>query len=448
MAEPRHIAVFDVGKTSSKVVLLDGADLSEIDVRRMKNAALSGPPYPHIDVEGQWDFLCAALREFGAKYGVDAIAIATHGATAALVKGGGLALPVLDYEHEISPSGYGEIRPDFSHTLSPSLPMGLNLGRQLYWLKTVHSEGYKAADHILTFPQYWCWRLTDEARSEPTSLGTHTDLWEPENQCFSSLVQVLGMEKFPSQATPSNTFPLSKSAALECGLSTGIPVTCGIHDSNASLLPWLDQGNISVISSGTWCIVMGLGGCTRSLDPHRDMLANVDALGRPVATSRFMGGREFEVLTDGASVEVSGDDIVRAIAADFMALPSYAPGTGPFPEAVGRWAGAAPETPHEKSTAATLYLALMCATCLDLIGAGERIIVEGPFAKNEMLLALISALAGRPVYASQDATGTAVGAAMLVSKAKPNAPRGPILPADLEGLEAYAQRWKRLSAAG
>lgn len=39
-----------------------------------------------------------------------------------------------------------------------------------------------------------------------------------------------------------------------------------------------------------------IGGKADALDPARDTLLNVDALGRPVPSSRFMGGREYEML--------------------------------------------------------------------------------------------------------------------------------------------------------
>ena len=39
------------------------------------------------------------------------------------------------------------------------------------------------------------------------------------------------------------------------------------------------------------------GGDFARLDPRRDTLANVDAYGHAVPSSRFMGGREFEILS-------------------------------------------------------------------------------------------------------------------------------------------------------
>ena len=45
---------------------------------------------------------------------------------------------------------------------------------------------------ILTYAQYWVWRLTGIAVNEVTSLGCHTDLWNPQKGDFPSLVDTLG----------------------------------------------------------------------------------------------------------------------------------------------------------------------------------------------------------------------------------------------------------------
>ncbi|MFD1807147.1 hypothetical protein ACFSHQ_00750 [Gemmobacter lanyuensis] len=40
---------------------------------------------------------------------------------------------------------------------------------------------------------------------------------------------------------------------------------------------------------------MTMGGAAVTLDPARDVLVNVNALGAPVPSARFMGGREWEL---------------------------------------------------------------------------------------------------------------------------------------------------------
>ncbi|MCE3590562.1 hypothetical protein LXJ59_28655, partial [Escherichia coli] len=67
---------------------------------------------------------------------------------------------------------------------------------------------------------------------------------------------------------------------------------CGIHDSNASLLPHLmtRSSPFSVVSTGTWVVLFAVGGQLDKLDQARDTLANVDAYGKAVPSARFMGG--------------------------------------------------------------------------------------------------------------------------------------------------------------
>ena len=451
MNERNHIAVFDLGKTNQKVLLLDASDLNEITSRQMPNSVLQDP-YPHLDTASQWQFLCACLADFGQAYGVDGVAITTHGATAALVTGDALALPVLDYEFELPQAdvaAYNALRPAFSETFSPRLPAGLNLGAQLHYLQTHFPTEFSSTEHILTYPQYWSFRLTGQARSEVTSLGCHTDLWQPETGNFSSLVgQTLPANLFPPLAQAGDVFALSHQAARATGLHAGLPVTCGIHDSNASLVPWLASDDpLSVVSSGTWTIVMSLGCASAAMDAELDMLANVDALGRPTPTARFMGGRDYELLTHGCDGHTTLGDIMAVISKGIFIMPGRMPGVGPFPHARGGWRGTAPETTAEKLASATLYLALMTQTCLELAGIGQRIVLGGPLARNLPFARCLSSLTGVAVHLSGDATGAATGTALLLIKPQrrhAHIPKfGPaVVPANLDGLVAYAARWR------
>ena len=447
MDERNHIAVFDLGKTNQKVLLVDAKDLREISNRQTPNSVRQGL-YPHFDTAAQWQFLCACLTDFERLYGVDGVAITTHGASAGLVTGDALALPVLDYEFTLPQSAvvaYNALRPAFSETLSPRLPVGLNLGAQLHYLLTTFPTEFSRTEHILTYPQYWCFRLTGQARSEVTSLGCHTDLWQPEKGDFSSLVgRMLPVNLFPVLAQAGDVFALSPTAAQATGVRPGIPVTCGIHDSNASLVPWLHSDvPLSVVSSGTWTIVMSLGMPLRVMDPARDLLANVDALGRPTPTARFMGGRDHALLTQGCEGSISLTDIADVISKGILIMPGRVPGVGPFPHARGGWRGAAPVGTVEKLASATLYLALMTQTCLELIGIGQRIILEGPLARNLPFAQCLSALTKVAVHLSEDATGTATGAAMLLTQTHQDQKlTAPVMPAALDGLAAYAKTWR------
>ena len=54
--------------------------MNEIKVVTRPNTVFPGPPWPHFDTQGIWDFLLKALNNFHAKYRIDAISVTTHGA--------------------------------------------------------------------------------------------------------------------------------------------------------------------------------------------------------------------------------------------------------------------------------------------------------------------------------------------------------------------------------
>ena len=450
MSAYRRIAVLDIGKTNAKVVVLDAATGAEIVAARMANAVLKDGPYPHYDVEALWTFTLDAFRRFAREPGFDAISITTHGASAALLDvDGRLAMPVLDYEHEYPQAirdAYDAFRPSFTETRSPRLSMGLNVGAQLHYQKTMFPDDFAKVATIVTYPQYWAARLTGVAANEVTSLGCHTDLWNPQTGGYSSLVDTLAIRSLMAPIRPAFDAlgPVLPGIAETIGIS--VPVYCGIHDSNASLLPHLvaREAPFSVVSTGTWVINFAVGGDLEHLDPARDTLANVDAYGRAVPSSRFMGGREFEILSAEIG-SVADEDIRAALPAvldkKLMLTPNVAPGSGPFPGRERQWLNAEGASAAERHAAACLYLALMNEACLGLIGAGGPTIVEGPFSANGLYLTLLAALTGRPAIAVPGSTGTSQGASLLAGIAPVSTPETRVEPSDITGLDAYRAAW-------
>ncbi len=448
------VAVLDVGKTNVKAVIVDAEARREIAARTRPNQVLTGGPYPHFDVDGIFAFFLQSLKELNGEFGFDAISITAHGASGALLEAEGLALPVLDYEFrypaEIE-AEYDEIRPSFSETFSPRLPGGLNLGAQLHYQKTAFPEAFRNVQTIVTYPQYWGWRLTGHAATEVTSLGCHTDLWRPRQGGFSSLVERLGIaDKLAPVRKPSGRLGyVTEEIAAKIGLARPVPVFCGIHDSNASLLSHLGrhEAPFAVVSTGTWVVIFAVGGDLDRLDANRDTLANVDALGRAVPSARFMGGREFELLTRGQGT-ATPEAVRRVVEKQIFLTPSVVPGCGPFPGAEHRLVNASDElNADETYVAASLYASLMTKACLDLTRAAGPIIVEGPFARNALYAEALSKAIGRPVTSVSSSTGTSVGAALLALEASAanslqvgQAASSHQLP---EGFQRYCAEWNR-----
>jgi sugar (pentulose or hexulose) kinase len=441
------VAVLDIGKTNAKLALFDEGRL--VWEKSAPNRILPGPPYPHEDVDGAFAFFLAALREAGRAHRIGAIVPTAHGAAGALVGEKDLAAPVMDYEfgdvEQIEPD-YARIRPPFSETLSPKVPAGLNLGRQLAYQKWRCSDLFAAAKHFLPYSQYWAWRLTGVAAAEVTSLAAHTDLWAPRQGHASSLVKTLGVEHLLPPLRPAFDAlgPIRPDIAAMTGLAPDTPVYCGVHDSNASLLPYLvsRQAPFTVLSTGTWVILMCVGLSLDHLDPRDDTLANVDALGRPTACGRFMGGREYAAIAaGGGNPDVSA--IARVIGSGAMALPCFAGQGGPYAASEGAIRGDVDAA--DRSALATLYCALMSDLMLTRMGAGTGdLIVEGTFAKNLVFCEMLGAL--RPaqrIFAAEDTAGTARGAAMIAQwpPAYPIAAPTPVPKISMPGLAAYRDAW-------
>ncbi|MGY8666352.1 FGGY family carbohydrate kinase [Bradyrhizobium sp. UFLA05-109] len=441
------VAVLDIGKTNVKLALFDDGRL--LWEKSAPNRTRSGPPYPHEEVESAWNFFLDALREAARAHQISAIVPTAHGAAGALIGESELAAPVMDYEFtgvEVIEPDYAELRPPFSETLSPKLPAGLNLGRQLAYQKWRCPDLFAKARYFVGYPQYWTWRLTGVAVSEVTTLGAHTDLWAPQQGQISSLVKALGVESLlpPLRRAFDPLGPIKPEIAAACGLAPETQVFCGIHDSNASLLPYLvsRQAPFTVLSTGTWVILMSVGLSLDQLDPRDDTLANVDALGRPIACGRFMGGREYAAIAGGGG-NPDLDTIERVIASGAIALPCFSGHGGPYATTKGVIRGEV--AARDRPALATLYCALLSDLMLTRMGATSGdLVVEGSFAGNLRFCQTLAAL--RPtqrVFAAEDAAGTARGAAMLAQwpPSYPIAAPMPVPAAPIAGLNAYRDVW-------
>jgi sugar (pentulose or hexulose) kinase len=188
-----------------------------------------------------------------------------------------------------------------------------------------------------------------------------------------------------------------------------------------------------------------IGGAAGALDPTRDTLLNVDAFGRPVPSSRFMGGREYEMLAQqfGAAEDEAIDAALSGVVArGMMLLPSVVSGSGPFPDKAARWIGDKNATAAERHAATSLYLALMTEFSLSLIGRKGPILVEGPFASNALYLKALAGFAETEVTAVEGSTGTSAGAALLTGIKPLSGRERHFTPHDIPGLTSYRDAWR------
>ncbi len=419
MAARQRVAVLDVGRTHTRLALVDAGTAEVVSLATCASFLEEGPPYRHLALDQTEAWLLEQLADLSARgLAPDAIVPVAHGATAALLAGEELALPVLDYTVPIPSLDPGEGH--FAETLSPRLPGGLNLASQLAWLQAEHPEAFASADALLLHPQVWAWRLSGARVTEVTSLGCHTHLWNAREGRPSRLALDRGWSDLlpPLARADAVVGGLRPEVAARTGLPAATPVLAGLHDSNAA---WWShrrrhEGQLSVVSTGTWTVVMVRGGALGNLREERDQLAGVELTGEPVATMRTPGGLEHAALLDGAEprpTSIEGD-LLPALASDALPLPAFDASGGPFRASAGRIEG---EVGGKRHGLAALYGAWMIDLCLEELGAGMgEVVVEGPAAQDAALLAALATLrASQRVTRSTDPSGSLLGAASLAA---------------------------------
>jgi sugar (pentulose or hexulose) kinase len=458
----RGIAVIDVGKTNSKIVLFDGSG-KPLSERKISSRSVPGPPYLHLDPARLTAFCAKHLPELDTVLPIDAIVPSAHGAALACLDAkGSLALPVMDYMAEPPPEiieAYRKTEPPFSEVFGPLLPMALTHGMQLFWQETAFADDFAKVTTILPWIQYVGFLLSGKPVIEIASMSCQSQLMDVRDNTFSSLARQRGWDKlFAPWAKAWEAIGPLKPQFRGTRFRGRGQVLAGIHDSSANYLRYLAAGrqHFTLLSTGTWIIGFDTDTSIIELDPKRDTVTNTDILGKPVACCRFMGGREFEILSRDASAEVASFKALgRLVSQETFALPSFTDSGGPMPDTgnKGQVKGPAPAGEEERSTLAALYCALMVDRSLAAVKSKGDIIVDGPFAKNPIFLSVLTALrAGQKVFASQLRDGTTAGAMVLALMTesgklpKLDLALDEVSPMAQGIINDYAEKWRRITA--
>ena len=438
--------VIDIGKTNARLFVLDDAG-QVVERHSRANASVQcALGYPALDVHGLEGWMKSTLRASPNAMRCGHAIASTHGAAIVALAEDGLSWEPIDYEFEgVAVQGpvakaFDAASDPFSQTLSPDLPAGLNAARQLLWMQNAHPGEWRKTQRLLPYPQYWAWLLSGVACSEVSSLGCHTHLWNPARAEFSGLAAGQGWAALiaPLRLAWEVVGPVRPAVATEWGLPASCKVHVGVHDSNACLARYLHSRSASplkekaltIVSSGTWTVLMAPGASAETLVAGQDMLGNVDVTGRVTPTARFMGGREFAAILRGADPQVaSAAGLKRLVDSKTFAFPAFSRQGGPFSDRVGylerggqRLDAASTEHLEEadRATLATVYCAQVTAWLINLLwgasaAAKSAVIVEGPLAGNALYLQVLQSILPDSIcHASHDELeGTARGAWLL-----------------------------------
>jgi L-fuculokinase len=418
-----YTLVLDIGKSNAKLVLVDAA--GEVLARRVQpNAPMPGPDYIALGVPRLQQWLLDSVADLPERDRIGRISISTHGAAFCAIDDAGLVLPPIDYEWD----GYGDHRAafeqaidPFAHTGSPTLPAGLNAGIQLFWLQRTQPQTWARIRHWLPYPQFWAWWLSGVAASEVSSLGCHTQLWAPWAGRFSDWAERSGIAALfpPLRGAGEVLGTLRPDLAARWGMSLDCEVVCGVHDSNACLVRYLPRPDTTLLTTGTWTVVMSTA---RAEDAPVDAeLFNVAVDGRLVPTARFMGGRDFDHLCAGVDPAWATKDALAALEeAGWEARPlpgDQAEAAFEFWCLGQRMSDDAQVVPAPLRPAlAAVYCAERSAALITRLSSRGAVVLEGPLAGNEAFGWALAARLGsdRPLYRSKDVLeGTVRGAWQL-----------------------------------
>ncbi len=289
------VLIFDIGKTNKKILLFD-LQLNLIhEEEQIFEETSDDDGFLGDDIEKIESWILEGCEKFlnDPDILVRGINFTTYGATLIYLDSDGNRLtPAYNYLKPM-PEGlatsiyeqHGGIDEFSRNTASPALGM-LNSGLQALWLQQTKPGIFEKTRTILHFPQYLYHILTGGITSEHTSIGCHTALWDFDNMQYHEWTYSLG-NLFPPPITVERTSPSKK-------LSKEIPVGIGIHDSSASLVPYLmhSEEEFILVSTGTWCISMNPFNHS-PLTPEqlqKDCLAYLSFQQKPVKSSRFFLG--------------------------------------------------------------------------------------------------------------------------------------------------------------
>jgi L-fuculokinase len=455
-----YIAVVDVGKTNKKVLIYD-LRLKCVDSVYKNFDEFEEAGVIYEDLENMTLWIRDQLKIFANKYIIKAISVTTHGAFAVGIDvNGNLAVPPVAYTTDAGENFRQDFYNTFGHPHTLKRATGtteigslVNIGKLIYFWQKQWPEQYKNIWKILNMPQYFGYQFTGNIGAEPTYIGCHSYLYNPKEKSYSDVAKRLGViDLLPEKISKSwqKLGTISPQFQTETNLPSDCIVTMGIHDSNASLLPYLVKGfkNFVLNSTGTWCVAMHPTHTSDFRDEELDaaVFYNFDVFQQPVKTSIFKGGTEFETYRTILN-DLAGDrpdppfdiELYHRIVSEkkLFILPSVDKGVGIFPFAEP---GAVedgvkidlktlqskkdlPEFFNDfKTGLAVLNLSLAIQTyyALQMTGFdGEgTVFIEGGFRKNLPYLKLLGALFPKAMISlTKMEEATAFGAAILAKAA-------------------------------
>lgn len=430
------IAIFDIGKTNKKFFLIDESYniVSERSIQLNEITDEDGDPCEDVSLLSRW-IVNTLTNFFSIKdFNIKAVNFSAYGASLVYIdENGNPVTPLYNYlkkypeeiKNELY-AKYGGPEKISCETASPILG-SLNSGMQLYRIMKEKPGLYKRIKYALHLPQYASYLITHLPCSDITSIGSHTQLWDFRKNNYHEWVIKEGIDKKLAAVLPSDKS--IKVLFSDKKLKAGI----GLHDSSASLIPYLTlfKEPFVLISTGTWCISLNPFNNTplTNEELEKDCLCYMDYRGKQVKASRLFAGNEHEQQVKKIAAHFSqppdfyktikyNDNIVVALKTSHS--------FNQYPEVGVNESGFNCRNLSAFKNYEEAYHCLM----LDIIHQQHystqliiqdinvnRIFVDGGFSNNSIYMYLLASFFPElEVYAASIAQATAMGAALAIHK--------------------------------
>jgi len=447
------IAIYDVGKTNKKLILFDEqySVVYEESIQLPETKDEDGFSCEDVVALTAWIKNSFAQIQTDPRFEIKAVNFSGYGASLVyLDENKNVIPPLYNYLKPYTPAlqkkfyqSYGGESQFSKITASPVLG-NLNSGMQLYRVKYEKPELFKQIKYALHLPQYMSFILTSQLKSDITSIGCHTNLWNfQQNKYHDWVAKEEVMEKLT---------PVEKCNAV-VRADNNILAGVGLHDSSSALIPYLISFNdpFILLSTGTWCISLNPFNHTMLSDYelHEDCLCYLSYEGQAVKASRIFAGYEHEQqvkrlaehfkkpLAYYTTIELD-TELLKKQKQAIKSLQLMNEGGEPARSAFGKRKLADYKNYEEAYHQFILDIVTqqVRSTNMVLRGTGvKRIFVDGGFSKNQIYMYLMAeAFPTLEVYAASVAQASALGAALVIHQHWNNKP----LPSNIIDMKLYS----------
>jgi sugar (pentulose or hexulose) kinase len=429
-------AIFDIGKTNKKFLLFDEKLKLLHQEETVFDEITDDDGFPCEDIVKLAAWVRSTIERTiqEGKYQIKHLNFSTYGATLVYLNADGIRITPLYNYLKPMPDGalegfyerYGGKEEFSRQTASPALNM-LNSGMQIYWLKNMKPVYWKQVKNILHLPQYMSYLFTEKIVAGLPSIGCHTAIWDFDNMKY---------HKWISDEKINLPDPVPSDTSIEVNIGNAtIETGIGIHDSSASLVPYLrvaKDKKFILVSTGTWAINMNpFSSTTLTADELKhDCLCYLSTEQKQVKSSRLFLGHIHEVNTKEISRHYGiCSDVFKCTVANEALLKKLflSDKLSIFKDGITEnYLGNTEilksfESPVEAYHQLMYELTKLEANAISLVYDNpdtiENIYITGGFVKNDIFCKLLATfLKNKKVFKAEIYNATALGTAMVINK--------------------------------